>query len=101
MSTLTLGEHCEMTFLLERKGDNRNGVSIVIGCDSHYGTHTSCFCVSYVCVHALQYEHSADHRPRYNTEYGTLAECQSACVDEVPRCNTLNYAPAEVADKYV
>ena len=38
-----------------------------------------------------------DSRPQFNTDYRSLEECQYACVNEVPRCNAVNFAPAEVA----
>lgn len=45
--------------------------------------------------------HSRGAEPTYNQVFQTLAECQAACSENVPECNTINYAPADVPDMCV
>ena len=37
--------------------------------------------------------------PRFDAIYSTVEQCQAACATEVPRCNSVNYAPAKVLNR--
>ena len=53
------------------------------------------FCIHYLCptIHFRPNDY-----PRY-TIYSTLKACQDACINAVPKCNSVNYAPATVSNK--
>ena len=37
--------------------------------------------------------------PHFDAIYSTVEQCQAACATEVPRCNSVNYAPAKVLNR--
>ena len=49
--------------------------------------------LDYLQTHTKFLERRAGAFPKYDTDYQTVDECQTACVTQVFDCNTVNYSP--------
>lgn len=50
-------------------------------------------------VNCEHLNHKRGQKPHYDTHYDNVETCQSACLNDVPRCNTVNFSPKENPQK--
>ena len=95
---------------------------LILGCVSFCFCFFACYCAVrdlFGCFHRIigcAYEHNhftlpsirrlfannklpknerrrAYHKPKYDQEFPNVDQCQSACLNQVPQCNTVNFSP--------